>query len=72
VRRLSRSTLTLQVVASWKLTGLDEATADRLYAKVKAQTLAAHQPESLKNTYLDHWLKANVLAGAALVDDPKV
>jgi hypothetical protein len=60
------------VVASWKLTGLDEATADRLYEKVKAQTLAGPQPESLKMTYLDEWLEANVLAGSVLVDEPKV
>jgi hypothetical protein len=62
----------MQVVASWKLTGLNEVTADRLYEKVKAQTLAGPQPESLKMTYLDEWLKANVLAGSVLVDDPKV
>jgi hypothetical protein len=62
----------LQVVASWNLTGLDEATADRLYEKVKAQTMAGPQPESLKMTYLDEWLQANVQAGSVLVDDPKV
>jgi hypothetical protein len=62
----------MQVVASWKLTGLDEANADRLYEKVKAQTRAGPQPESLKMTYLDEWLQANVLAGSVLVDDPKV
>jgi hypothetical protein len=61
----------LQVVASWNLTGLDEATADRLFEKVKAQTLAGPQPESLKMTYVDEWLLANVLAGSVLVDDPK-
>jgi hypothetical protein len=60
------------VVASWNLTGLDEATADRLYEKVKAQTRAGPQPESLKMSYLDEWLQANVLAGSVLVDDPKV
>jgi hypothetical protein len=65
-------TLPLQVVASWNLTDLDEATADRLYAKVKAQTLAGPQPASLKMTYLDEWLQANVQAGSVLVDDPKV
>jgi hypothetical protein len=62
----------LQVVASWNLTGLDEANVDRLFEKVKAQTLAGPQPESLKMTYLDEWLLANMLAGSVLVDDPKV
>jgi hypothetical protein len=66
------ATRALQVVASWNLTGLDEVTADRLYEKVKAQTLAGPQPESLKMTYLDEWLQANVLAGSLLVDNPKV
>jgi hypothetical protein len=60
------------VVASWNLTGLDAATVDRLFEKVKEQTLAGPQPESLKMTYLDEWLQANVLAGSVLVDDPKV
>jgi hypothetical protein len=62
----------LQVIASWNLTGLDEANVDRLFAKVKAQTLAGPQPENLKMTYLYEWLLANVLAGSVLVDDPKV
>jgi hypothetical protein len=65
-------TRSLQVVASWNLTGLDEASADRLYGKVKAQTRAGPQPENLKMTYLDEWLLANVLAGSVLVEDPKV
>jgi hypothetical protein len=60
------------VVASWNVAGLDEANANRLYEKVKAQTLAGPQPESLKMTYLDEWLQANVLAGSVLVDEPKV
>jgi hypothetical protein len=62
----------LQVVVDWNLTGLDEATVERLYAKVKAQTMAGPQPEGLKMTYLDEWLLANVQAGSVLVDDPKV
>jgi hypothetical protein len=60
------------VVASWGLTGLDEATADRLYEKVKAQTSAGPQPERLKMTYLDEWLQANERAGSQLLDSPKV
>jgi hypothetical protein len=71
-RRFTECMRAMQVVASWNLTGLDEAMADRLFAKVKVQTRAAPQPESLKMTYLDEWLLANVLAGSVLVDEPKV
>lgn len=62
----------VQVPASWGLTGLDEATVERLYAKVKAQTQAGPPPENLKQTYLSEWLESNVIAGNPIVDDPKV
>lgn len=58
--------------ASWGLTGLDEATADRLYAKVKAQTQAGPQPEDLKMEYVDEFLQAAVNDGSPLVADPVV
>lgn len=62
----------VQVPASWGLPGLDEATAERLYALVKAQTRAGPQPEAIKVTYVHEWLEAAELAGRPIVDDPKV
>ena len=62
----------MQVPASWGLPGLDEETAERLYAKVKAQTRAGPQPEEIKGTYASEWLEAAELAGSPIVDEPKV
>lgn len=62
----------MQLPASWGLTGLDEATAERLYAKVVERTLARPQSGELEMTYLPEWLEANINAGNPLVEDPKV
>lgn len=58
--------------ASWGLNGLDEATAERLYAQVKAQTLAGPQPEAIKMTYVPEWLEAGAMSGSPIANDPKV
>jgi hypothetical protein len=63
----------LEIVERRCLEGLVQRTrALQVVASWKAQTLAGPQPESLKMTYLDEWLEANVLAGSVLVDEPKV
>ena len=62
----------IQIPAGWGLPGLDEATAERLYEQVKAQTLAGPQPEAIKGAYVEEYLEAAELAGAPIVNDPKV
>lgn len=62
----------VQVPTSWGLTGLDVATADRLYSRVMAQTQAGPQPQDIETAFVDEVLEAAVAAGSDLVADPKV
>ena len=62
----------MQVVEGWGIEGLDAATAERLYGKVREQLAVAQPPPELTTSYNEEYFAANEAAGVDVVAPPDV